>query len=43
MKARDMKKLIAFSVVVLAMAVVADPLTLTWNGGSNGNLSEEAW
>lgn len=33
----------AFSISVLATVASADPLTLTWNGGENGYLSDVAW
>ena len=36
--------LLSFAATVLAFgAVIAAPLTLTWNGGASGNLSDETW
>ena len=38
-----MKKVIALSIFLLAIIAEAEPLTLTWSGGDNGNLSEAFW
>ena len=38
-----MKNIIALSIFLLAIVAEAEPLTLTWSGGDNGNLSEAFW